>query len=135
VADGTLTLRVEVSERPRVVRTKSQRARLWTRSIVSVSLAVLLTASSLPKIFGISLRGPLTAAMLVLYLWIAISLVQAEVRAEAEMKLLDSCCYRRAGDREDASPQRTALASVVLRMIALLRESMSAALPWNSPNT
>lgn len=71
VADGTLTLRVQVSEAPRVVRTKNQRARLWTLAIVSVSVAVLLTATSLPAVFGISLRWPLTAAMLVLYLWIA----------------------------------------------------------------
>jgi len=71
VADGTLTVHVEVSETPRVVRTKNQRARMWTLAIVSISVAVLLTASSLPAVFGISLRWPLTAAMLVLYLWIA----------------------------------------------------------------
>ncbi|HXK04761.1 MAG TPA: AarF/UbiB family protein [Verrucomicrobiae bacterium] len=71
VADGTLTLRVEVSEAPPVVRAKNQRARLWTLAIVSVSGAVLLTAPKLPALFGISLRWPLAVAMLVLYLWTA----------------------------------------------------------------
>jgi len=71
VADGSLTLRVEVSEAPRVVRTKNQRARLSTLAILSIGAAVLLTAPGLPAIFGISLRWPLAAATAVLYLWIA----------------------------------------------------------------
>jgi ubiquinone biosynthesis protein len=71
VADGTLTLRVEVTEAPRVVRAKNQRAKLWTLAIVSVSGAVLLTAPSLPSIFGISLRWPFGVVLLMLYLWTA----------------------------------------------------------------
>lgn len=71
VADGTLTLRVEVSEAPRVVRAKNQRARLSALAILSVGVAVLLAAPGLPSLFGIPLRWLLTAAVVVLYLWIA----------------------------------------------------------------
>ena len=71
VADGTLTLRVEVSEAPRVVRTKNLRAKLSTLAILSIGATVLLAAPRLPVLFGISLRWPLTAATVLLYLWIA----------------------------------------------------------------
>ena len=71
VADGTLSLKVEVSEAPRVTRARNQRAKLWTVALFTVSVALMLNVPELPAVFGTSLAWPLTAALILLYGWSA----------------------------------------------------------------
>ncbi len=69
VADGNLRLNVNVSDSPRKSHAENQRARLLTLAIVSVSIALLLTIPNLPKVWGIPLVFPLSAGLVVVYLW------------------------------------------------------------------
>lgn len=72
VADGSLNLSVEVSETPKVTRSRNLRAKLWTVAMIAIAVSLLLTRPALPRLFGIPLEWPLTASLVVLYLWVAV---------------------------------------------------------------
>ncbi len=67
-AEGSIRLKVEVSDSARTVQAQNRRARLWTAAILAVSVAVLLTIPQLPVVFGVSLAWPLGVALGGLYL-------------------------------------------------------------------
>lgn len=69
LAEGSLRIKVEVSDSARVVRAQNRRARLWTAAILSVSVAALLTIPGLPMIFGIPSAWVLSTMLAGLYLW------------------------------------------------------------------
>ncbi|HEV7894080.1 MAG TPA: AarF/UbiB family protein [Pyrinomonadaceae bacterium] len=74
LADGSLSLRVRASESPRDSVSRDRRARLVSVSILSVSVSLLLTIPGLPSFYGYSLAWPLTAILVLLYVWILIRL-------------------------------------------------------------
>src|SRR5262249_25244138 len=61
LAEGTLRLKVEVTDSPHVVKVHNRRARLWTCAILSIGVAILLANPRLPEMLGVSLVWPLTA--------------------------------------------------------------------------
>jgi len=67
IVDGTLSLKVEVSEDPRIARSRRQKARLEACSILSVGVAVLLTIPNPPAFAGIPLQRALTCILIGLY--------------------------------------------------------------------
>ena len=71
VADGSFSLKLQVAEASRAARSQNQRARLLTGAILTVSASLLLLVPDLPRPFGVSLSGPLTAVLVFLYLWVA----------------------------------------------------------------
>ena len=68
LAEGTLRLKVEVTDSPHVVKVHNRRARLWTCAILSIGVAILLANPRLPEMLGVSLVWPLTALLIALYL-------------------------------------------------------------------
>jgi ubiquinone biosynthesis protein len=68
LAEGRLTVKVEVSETQKTVRTRGRRVRLLVTSILSVGVALLITKTHLPELFGVSLAWPLYLALAVLYI-------------------------------------------------------------------
>ena len=67
IVDGTLSLKVEVSEDPRIARSRRQKARLEACAILSVGVAVLLTMPHPPVFAGIPLQRALTCVLIALY--------------------------------------------------------------------
>jgi hypothetical protein len=67
LSEGTLTLKVEVSEDARVTKARNQRARLSTTAILCVGIAVLLTRPGLPVVLGVPLEWPLAMLLAGLY--------------------------------------------------------------------
>jgi ubiquinone biosynthesis protein len=70
LADGSFGLSVQVTEAPRVTGSRDRHVRLLTVAICSVGVALLLTASGLPRPFGVSLAWPLGAALAGTYVWL-----------------------------------------------------------------
>jgi ubiquinone biosynthesis protein len=69
LSEGSLRLRVEVTEAPSVVRLRNRQARLWAAAIVSVGMSMLLSSPALPKLAGISVGWPLGAVLAALYIY------------------------------------------------------------------
>jgi hypothetical protein len=69
VSEGNFTLKTETTESSRTARSRNQRTRLLAVTILSVSVSLLLAQPNWPRFLGISLSGPLFAALVALYLW------------------------------------------------------------------
>ncbi|OAN67118.1 ABC1 kinase family protein [Sphingomonas sp. TDK1] len=67
-AEGSVRLKVEVTDSARTAKAQNRRARLWAAAILSVGLSILLTAPHLPIVLGMSLAWPLGGALAGLYL-------------------------------------------------------------------
>lgn len=70
LSDGRFALNVTFAETLNVRRSNNQRVRLLATSILSVGIALLLTRTQLPELFGVSLAWPLCITLILLYLWI-----------------------------------------------------------------
>ncbi len=68
MSEGSFTLRVNVTEAPKVNRARNRRARLLATTILSVGVALLLVRPQPPTPLGISLTWLLAAALALLYL-------------------------------------------------------------------
>lgn len=67
IAEGTLTLKVEVTEDSRTAKSRKHRARLNALSILSVGIAVLLVRPGLPVVLGVPLEWVLVTAFAALF--------------------------------------------------------------------
>jgi ubiquinone biosynthesis protein len=67
LVDGTLSLKVEVGEDPRITRSRKQRARMQVCAVLSVGVAILLTVPNPPIFFGVPIQRVLTFLLLGLY--------------------------------------------------------------------
>jgi hypothetical protein len=78
LAEGSFGLSVQVSEAPRVTRSRDHHVRLLTVAICSVGVALLVTASGLPRPFGVSLAWPLGAVLAGIWAWLVRELRRLE---------------------------------------------------------
>jgi ubiquinone biosynthesis protein len=78
LAEGSFGLGVQVSEAPRVTSSRDHHARLLTVAICSVGVALLVTASGLPRPFGVSLAWPLGAVLAGIWGWLVRELRRLE---------------------------------------------------------
>jgi ubiquinone biosynthesis protein len=69
VSQGSLVVKTEMTESTKTARVRNQRARALVLAVLSVSVALLLTRPGLGTVLGIPLAWPLSAALVVLYLW------------------------------------------------------------------
>lgn len=67
LADGTLSLKVEVSEDPRIAKSRRQRARMQVCAILSVGVAVLMAMPNPPRVFGLAIQRLLGLVLVGLY--------------------------------------------------------------------
>jgi ubiquinone biosynthesis protein len=67
IADGTLSLKVEVSEDPRIAKSRRQRAKMQVCAILSAGVAVLMAMPNPPAVFGLGLQRVLGLVLLGLY--------------------------------------------------------------------
>jgi predicted unusual protein kinase regulating ubiquinone biosynthesis (AarF/ABC1/UbiB family) len=74
LAEGSFSLTVYGAEPPRVARARDRRVRMIVMSVLTVSLAGLLSRPELPVIQGVSLAVPLGALLVVLYVSIFLDL-------------------------------------------------------------
>ncbi len=70
LSNGDFSLNVFNSEISKTSRALNRRTRLLATTILSVSVALLLTIPELPELFGIPLTQPLSIVLVLLYLWI-----------------------------------------------------------------
>lgn len=68
IAEGTLSVKVEVTEDPRLVKGRNRRASLLATSILAVSVAVLFTRPNLPVLMGVPITWVLIVALIILYI-------------------------------------------------------------------
>lgn len=72
LSDGNLSLNVNTTESPRMLRTGNRRTKLLVTAIISVGLAFLLAQPALPTFRGKSMAWPLGIGLALLYLWLVI---------------------------------------------------------------
>jgi ubiquinone biosynthesis protein len=72
VTENRFRLNTDVSEDPRTERARNRRTALLATSVVTVSLAIIISNPRLPEPFGIPLAWPLYVVLAVLYVAIAI---------------------------------------------------------------
>ena len=72
LSDGRVRINVNVSEAPKMARARNRRARLLACSILSVSLAVLLTMPHPSQLFGVPIASMLWIALIINYIYIII---------------------------------------------------------------
>lgn len=70
LADGTFSVNVWVAEVAQAERNRNRRTRLLVAAIVSVSLAVTLSAPELPDLGGVSLAWPIGITLASVYAWL-----------------------------------------------------------------
>lgn len=69
VSQGNLTLKTEVTESQKSARLHNQRARMMVLAVLSVGVSLLLARPEPLTVHGISSTGPLSALLVVLYVW------------------------------------------------------------------
>jgi hypothetical protein len=69
LSEGRFGLNTYVSETPQAAHSHNQRVRLLVTSVLSVSVALLLSIPELPRLWGVSLAWPLSTVLGLLYLW------------------------------------------------------------------
>ena len=74
LADGRFSINAVSTESPRTQRARDRRTRVVVCAILSVGMALLLTTPNLPRIAGVSAAWPIGFALVMTYLWIAVSL-------------------------------------------------------------
>lgn len=72
LADGSFSLNVWVSEMAQAELNRNRRTRVLTAAIVTVALAMLLTAPHLPRVYGVSVAWAIGAALAATYVWLAV---------------------------------------------------------------
>jgi hypothetical protein len=68
LAAGSLSLRMQNSEAPSVIRVRNRRTWMIAVSILAVTIAILLSRPALPGVFGVSLAWPLGVLLVCCYL-------------------------------------------------------------------
>jgi ubiquinone biosynthesis protein len=72
LADETFSLDVRVLEVPHLERNRNRRARMIAAAVGSISVALLLTATDLPSLAGVSAAWPLAIVLALVYAWLVL---------------------------------------------------------------